>query len=457
MTVNVVILAAGKGTRMNSERPKVLHELGGKPLLEHVAETASSIPDAKLYIVVGHGAGAVKSHFETRWQINWVEQEQQLGTGHAVAQALPQMDLSEESSVLVLCGDVPLISRESLHELIRNGGPDTLSILTLNASNPAGLGRILRNADGKVSAIIEEKDATKAQRGITEINSGIMVLPAARLSSWLQRLGNDNKQGEYYLTDVIAMAVNSGCEIHTRIIDDEFEVQGVNDKLQLARLERHYQQHKTEQLLLRGVTMADPSRVDVRGEIRCGRDVSFDVNVIFEGKVVLADGVHIGPNVTIKDSSVGRNSVILANTVVENAEIADHCNVGPFARIRPGTSLSTGVKVGNFVEIKNSRIGAGSKANHFAYIGDADLGQEVNIGAGTIFCNYDGVNKHRCTIGRNVFIGSNSTLVAPVTIADGAFIAAGSTINTDVPENELAIGRGKQKNISGWKRPVKKS
>ncbi|MCB0122568.1 MAG: bifunctional UDP-N-acetylglucosamine diphosphorylase/glucosamine-1-phosphate N-acetyltransferase GlmU, partial [Caldilineaceae bacterium] len=388
--------------------------------------------------------------------IDWVLQEQQLGTGHAVAQAMPHLGSTKESIVLVLCGDVPLISRASLEDQICNAGPDTLSLLTLNAPDPKGLGRIIRDRQGKVTAIVEEKDANDDQRRISEINSGIMALPAARLADWLQQLGNDNRQGEYYLTDIIAMAVAAGCQIYTRTIDDDYEVQGVNDKVQLSRLERHYQRRIAEQLMKEGVTMADPGRIDVRGNLTCGRDVVVDVNVIFEGQVSLGDNVHIGPNVTIKDATLGNDTVILANTVIESATIADQCTVGPFARLRPGTLLSDGVKVGNFVEIKNSTLGRGSKANHFAYIGDADLGESVNVGAGTIFCNYDGVNKHRCHIGNNVFIGSNSTLVAPVNISAGAFVAAGSTINADVPENDLAIGRGKQRNISGWKRPTRK-
>lgn len=455
MTIDVVILAAGKGTRMKSDLPKVLHKLAGKPMLEHVVNTAASLPDARLHVVVGHGAESVKQHFESH-ALNWVIQEQQLGTGHAVMQAMPNVTLNGQSTVLVLCGDVPLISKASLLDLIGHVGPHTLALLTLNAPDPAGLGRILRNHSGQVTAIVEEKDATDAQREIREINSGIMALPADRLDLWLKKLGNNNKQGEYYLTDVIAMAVAEGCDIYTRVIDDEFEVQGVNDKAQLCRLERHYQRTVAEHLMKEGLTLVDPSRLDIRGELVCGRDVQFDINVIIEGRVSLGDNVQIGPNVTLKDTTIGSDCVVLANTVIENAEIATHCTVGPFARLRPGTVLSDHVKVGNFVEIKNSKLGRSSKANHFAYIGDADLGESVNVGAGTIFCNYDGVNKHRCHIGDHVFIGSNSTLVAPVTIASGAFVAAGSTINSDVPENELAIGRGKQRNISGWKRPTRK-
>jgi bifunctional UDP-N-acetylglucosamine pyrophosphorylase/glucosamine-1-phosphate N-acetyltransferase len=456
MTVNVVILAAGKGTRMNSDRPKVLHELGGKPMLEHVVETARSLSSIKLHVVIGHGAESVIALFAGQPDLIWVTQEQQLGTGHAVAQAMAFIETSAQDKVLVLCGDVPLIRAESLAELIQHASPDTVALLTLNTSNPTGLGRIIRDDEHRVTAIVEEKDANEAERAITEINSGIMVLPAEKLDTWLDKLGNNNNQGEYYLTDVIAMAVAEGCDIYTRIIDDEFEVLGVNDKLQLSRLERHYQKQSAEQLMKQGVTLADPARFDLRGELTCGKDVFIDINALFEGRVSLGDNVTIGPNVTIKDASIGENSSILANSVIESAEIADHCSVGPFARIRPGSRLADNVRVGNFVEVKNSVLGRGSKANHFAYVGDAELGESVNVGAGTIFCNYDGANKHRCIIGSNVFIGSNSTLVAPVAIADGAFVAAGSTINADVSEGELAVGRGKQRNISGWKRPVKK-
>jgi len=455
MTVNVVILAAGKGTRMNSERPKVLHELGGKSMLAHVIDTAGKLAGARIHVVIGHGGESVRETFAHQPYLNWVTQHEQLGTGHAVAQAVPHLDDADDSLVLVLCGDVPLISLDSLQDLTANAGPDRLALLTLKTSDPTGLGRIIRDPQGEVSSIVEEKDATPEQREIGEINSGIMALPTVRLKHWLASLGTDNKQGEYYLTDVIAMAVRENCRIYTRTIADEFEVQGVNDKLQLSRLERHYQRCLAEQLLKQGVSVADPDRLDIRGTLTVGKEVSIDVNAVFEGDVKLADGVKIGPNVTIKDTTVGSHTEILANSVIESAELADHCSVGPFARLRPGACLADRVKVGNFVEIKNSTLGPGSKANHFAYIGDADLGSAVNVGAGTIFCNYDGARKHRCTIGDDVFIGSNSTLVAPVAIANGAFVAAGSTINSDVSANELAVGRGKQRNISGWKRPTK--
>jgi bifunctional UDP-N-acetylglucosamine pyrophosphorylase/glucosamine-1-phosphate N-acetyltransferase len=455
MPTHAIILAAGKGTRMNTERPKVLHEVGGKPMLEHVLDTTRMLDEVHLHVVVGHGADEITSYFSGQNDIAWVTQEQQLGTGHAVEQATPAINDDPSNIVLVLCGDVPLIKLETLEGLLLNAGPEKLALLTLITENPKGLGRIVRDNDKAVKAIVEEKDADSEQRAINEINSGIMAIPATKLKNWLSKLGNNNTQGEYYLTDVIAMAVADKIEIYTKVIHDDYEVQGVNDKRQLARVERHYQMNKADELLSAGVSMIDPSRVDIRGELKCGKNVSFDANVIFEGSVSIGNGVSIGPNVVIKNASISDNSTILANTIIEDAEIGADCSVGPFARLRPGARLLDGVKVGNFVEIKNSVLGKGAKANHFSYIGDADLGEGVNVGAGTIFCNYDGAYKHRSTIGNDVFIGSNSTLVSPVTIADGAFVAAGSTINSDVPENELAIGRGKQRNISGWKRPTK--
>jgi bifunctional UDP-N-acetylglucosamine pyrophosphorylase/glucosamine-1-phosphate N-acetyltransferase len=455
MPTHVVILAAGKGTRMNSDCPKVLHQLGGKPMLRHVLDVANSLDKPKIHVVIGHGAEQVVEQFNNKESISWVTQEQQLGTGHAVAQAIPGIEADDETIVLILCGDVPLIKGKTIEKLIQNTSANTLALLTLITENPKGLGRIVRNEQNKVIAIVEEKDASAQQCEIKEINSGIMAIPATRLKSWLGNLENKNAQGEYYLTDVIAMAVSDDCEIYTKTITDDFEVQGVNDKKQLARLERHFQMMNVDELLAAGATVMDPARVDVRGDVECGKEVTIDVNVIFEGTVVIGDGVEIGPNVVIKNSVIKSNTSILANSIIEESEVGPECSIGPFARLRPGTRLSSEVKVGNFVEIKNSNLGKGAKANHFSYIGDADLGTGVNVGAGTIFCNYDGAYKHRSVIGDNVFIGSNSTLVSPVNVSAGAFIAAGSTINSDVPENELAIGRGKQRNISGWKRPIK--
>ncbi|MFM1896775.1 MAG: hypothetical protein RLZZ385_1849 [Pseudomonadota bacterium] len=453
---HAVILAAGKGTRMVSDLPKVLHTLGGKPLLAHVIATASALPDTRLHIVVGFGGEQVREMFAERSDLQWVTQEQQLGTGHAVAQALPGIPDDDKAIVLVLCGDVPLVRRETLEALLDQADEQTLALLTLVTGTPKGLGRIIRDDNQKVVAIVEEKDATEEQRQINEINSGIMAIPAGRLRQWLGRVDNRNRQGEFYLTDVIALAVADGCRIHAHVIHDAFEVQGINDKAQLAQLERHLQKTIAQQLMMTGVTLIDPARIDVRGELQCGRDVIIDVNAVFEGTVKLGDRVSIESNVIIRDSRIGDDTVIHANTHIDGAVIQRGCKVGPFARLRPGTVLQEEARIGNFVEIKKSVIGKGSKANHFTYIGDAEVGAGVNIGAGTIFCNYDGVNKHRTVVGDGVFIGSNSTLVAPVTIAANAFVAAGSTINSDVPAENLAVGRGKQRNIPGWQRPRKK-
>lgn len=455
--LHAVILAAGKGTRMHSDLPKVLHPLGGLPLLAHVIDAARQLGEVTLHVVVGFGADTVRARFDNDPDLNFVLQAQQLGTGHAVAQAMPNIPDDPDAQVLVLCGDVPLIKPSTLQALVSHASPDSLALLTLMTETPFGLGRILRDAAGRVTAIVEEKDATDVQRQIREINSGIMVIPADRLRGWLGRLNNDNRQGEYYLTDVIALAVADGCAIHTEVTHDSAEVQGINDKLQLAQLERRYQVARVEDLLRAGVHIADPGRVDIRGTLLCGRDVSIDVNAVFEGHVTLGDGVVIEPNVVIRDARIGAGVVIHANCHIEGALIEPGCSVGPFARLRPGTVLEEKAKVGNFVEIKNSTLGKGSKANHFSYIGDAQVGTGVNIGAGTIFCNYDGANKHRTVVGNGVFIGSNSTLVAPLTIADHAFVAAGSTINGDVPAEHLAVGRGRQRNISDWQRPRKDS
>jgi bifunctional UDP-N-acetylglucosamine pyrophosphorylase / glucosamine-1-phosphate N-acetyltransferase len=456
MPTHAVILAAGKGTRMHSALPKVLHRIGGKPLLGHVINVAKTLAKTTVHIVTGHGAEQVRHYFSADKSLHWVTQEPQLGTGHALAQAMPNIPLSDSQLVLVLCGDVPMIREATLLDLLANANKDTLALLTLITETPTGFGRILRDKKGEVTAIVEEKDADASQRQIKEINSGIMAIPAAKLSSWLGRLENNNKQGEYYLTDVIALAVTDRTRIYTKVTHDPFEVQGINDREQLATLERYYQMNKASELMKAGVTLADPARIDIRGEVSHGRDVEIDVNVILEGTVSLGDNSSIGPNVYIKDSTVGSGVTILANCHIEGASIGDDCSIGPFARLRPGTELKDGVKIGNFVETKNSSIGKNSKASHFAYIGDADIGAEVNVGAGTIFCNYDGANKHRTIVEDGVFIGSNSTLVAPLKLAANAFVAAGSTINADVPPGSLAVGRGKQRNIDGWKKPVKK-
>jgi len=459
MHVDAVILAAGKGTRMYSSKPKVLHEIGGKAMLAHVINAALSLEQVSIHCVIGYGAEQIKQHFQKAAkpvQCNWVLQEQQLGTGHAVQQALGAINTSSTDNLtLVLYGDVPLIKPATLQALLGRANKNAIALLTLQTPTPAGLGRIIRDQQGKVLAIVEEKDATDAQRSIQEINSGIMAIPSARLAGWLGKLSNDNKQGEYYLTDIIAMARNDGCDINPLVSIDSMELQGVNDKVQLASLERHYQMNTANELLKAGVTLRDPARVDVRGELNCGSDVVIDVNVIFEGAVSLGDGVHVEANTIIKNASIGNNTRILAGSIIDGATIGSNASIGPYARLRPGTVLHDEVKIGNFVETKNAILGKGAKASHLAYLGDAVIGAGVNIGAGTIICNYDGLNKHQTTIGNNVFVGSNSVLIAPVTLADNAFVAAGSAINTDVPADALAVGRGKQRNIAGWKRPVK--
>lgn len=454
--MEVVILAAGKGTRMHSQLPKVLHQIGGAPMLDHVMARAVELEPQQIHVVVGFGADIIQSQFAGA-PCHWVLQEEQLGTGHAVQQAMPGIDSADDGNLaLVLFGDVPLIQSETLRELIAQAGPDTLGLLTVVSRAPDGFGRIIRDDSAAVQAIVEHKDATAEQRLINEVNTGIMAIPAGRLKTWLGQLQNNNRQGEYYLTDIVALARESGCDICAVQASSEMEVMGVNDKAQLAVLERHFQMSIAEQMLAAGVTLRDPSRLDVRGELRCGTDVSIDVNTVFSGQVALGNNVRIEANCIIQDAIIGDNSVILAGSQIEGAEIGEGVSVGPMARLRPGTVLGDGVKIGNFVETKKAVLGAGTKANHLAYLGDTELGSGCNIGAGTIFCNYDGVNKHQTTIGDDVFVGSNSVLVAPVTLADSAFVAAGSAINTDVPSANLAVGRSKQRNIAGWKRPAKK-
>ncbi len=460
MKLDVVILAAGKGTRMNSTLPKVLHKIGGDSMLGHVLNTAVELNPNKIHIVAGYGADQVNHEFQQSKHsshLRWVRQQQQLGTGHAVMQAMPSVGPSEnESLILVLYGDVPLTNPDTLKKLVKQSNTNTLSILTLITDSPTGLGRIIRDESGAINAIVEEKDASEEQKQLKEINTGIMVIPAVKLNTWLDSLGNDNAQGEYYLTDIVALAVADNCTISAMVITDQNEVQGVNDKMQLASLERYFQMNKADQLFNAGVMLRDPARIDIRGEVETGSDVEIDINVVFEGNVTLGNGVKIGANVIIKDSRIADNVNILPGTNIDGAEIGEDSSVGPYARIRSGTILRENTKIGNFVEVKNAVIGKGSKASHLAYIGDAELGENVNIGAGTIFCNYDGANKHKTVIGNNVFVGSNSVLVAPVNLADNTFVAAGSTVNSDVPAGSLAVGRAKQRNVSGWKRPVKK-
>ena len=452
MSLDIVILAAGQGTRMRSALPKVLHPVAGNSMLGHVIHSARQLEPQGIHVVIGHGAEQVRERLAAD-DLNFVLQDKQLGTGHAVAQALPALSAD---TVLILYGDVPLIEVQTIERLLTQVNEHQLGLLTVTLQDPTGYGRIVRDSAGQVTAIVEQKDATEAQRAIKEGNTGILAVPAKRLAEWLGRLSNDNAQGEYYLTDVIAMAVADGLVVATEQPLDAMEVQGANDRRQLAELERHYQLREARRLMAQGVTLRDPARLDVRGEVTVGRDVLIDVNVILEGKVVLEEGAQIGPNCVIKDSTVGRNAVVKANSHLDGAILGEDSDVGPFARLRPGSVLSARAHVGNFVELKNAHLGEGAKAGHLTYLGDAQIGARSNIGAGTITCNYDGANKHRTVLGEDVFIGSNNALVAPVDIQAGATTAAGSTITQDVAAGELAVARARQRNIEGWARPVKK-
>ena len=451
LALNIVILAAGKGTRMYSDLPKVLHPLAGKPLLGHVLDIARLLKPSRLCVVYGYGGDTVPNALQAP-DVVWAEQKEQLGTGHAVRQALPHLDPS--GVTLVLYGDVPLTRLSTLQSLLEHAGGDKLAVLTAHFADPTGYGRMLREA-GKVTRIVEQKDASAAERAITEINTGILVAPTAKLTAWLGGLSNNNAQGEYYLTDTIALAVAEGLEVSTAHPHHDWEVLGVNSKLQLAELERIYQRNYALALAGTGTHIMDPARLDVRGELICGRDVVIDVNCVFEGKVTLGNNVSIGANCVLKNVSVAQGTKIQPFSHIEEAQVGADCRIGPFSRIRPGTTLAADSHIGNFVEIKNSQIGVGSKVNHLSYIGDATVGSGVNIGAGTITCNYDGANKHRTVIEDEVFIGSATQLVAPVTVAKGATIGAGSTITRDAPAGELTISRVKQLTITGWTRPVK--
>lgn len=451
--LEVVILAAGKGSRMKSAVPKVMHSLAGKPFLQHVVEKARAMLPRAIHLVVGHGANTVNQHFNQK-DIHSVVQAQQLGTGHAVAQTLEH--LADDSTVLILYGDVPLIQCNTLESLTALVNADSMGLLTVNLPNPMGYGRIVRNS-GAVTAIVEQKDATDAQLAIGEVNTGVMAVNALHLKQWLPKLKSNNAQGELYLTDIIAMAAEQNITINTAQPKHSWEVLGVNNRLQQAELERIYQSELAKKLMEQGVTLLDPARFDCRGSLTCGDDCVIDINCVIEGDVVLGSGVKIGPNCVIKNSTIGDNTIIKANCLLEDSTLQADCDIGPFARLRPGSQLAEKAKIGNFVETKNAIIGKGSKVNHLSYVGDAELGDDVNVGAGTITCNYDGANKHKTQIGNNVFVGSNTALVAPVTLKDGATIAAGSTITKTVNAGELVIARARQKAITHWQRPVKKS
>ncbi|KZN40333.1 bifunctional N-acetylglucosamine-1-phosphate uridyltransferase/glucosamine-1-phosphate acetyltransferase [Pseudoalteromonas luteoviolacea CPMOR-2] len=453
MALNTVILAAGKGTRMRSNLPKVLHPVAGKPMVQHVIDNAVAMGAKATNLVYGHGGELLKEHLSHN-AVNWVLQEEQLGTGHAVAVA--KEHIADDDTVLVLYGDVPLTKRSTLERLLAATPEEGLAILTVTLENPTGYGRMLRE-NGKLVGIIEQKDASAEQLKIQEINTGIMAANGGLLKKWLGQLSNNNAQGEYYLTDIVAMAHAEGVEISSAQPDDAMEVEGANNRVQLAALERAYQARQAHELMINGASLADPARIDVRGEVITGQDVEIDVNVIFEGKVTIGNNVRIGPNCVLKDCTIGDGAVIKANSIIEEAQVKALCTVGPFARLRPGALLEENAHVGNFVEMKKSRLGSGSKANHFTYLGDTTVGEKVNIGAGTITCNYDGVNKSQTIIGDGAFIGSNSSLVAPVTVGAQATVAAGSVVTSAVGDEQLAVARSKQRNISGWQRPTKKA
>ena len=453
MPLSVVILAAGQGKRMNSDLPKVLQPLAGRPLLAHVIDAARAVGAADIHVVYGHGGERVREalHEDT---LRWALQPEQLGTGHAVTQAMP--GVADDALVLVLYGDVPLVRPETLRRLVAAAGAHTLALLSVRMKDPAGYGRVVRDRGGRVVRIVEHKDATAKERAIDEANTGLMVAPAAQLKRWLGRVKNENAQGEYYLTDVVVQAVKDGMAIEAIVADSEDEVLGVNDKQQLAEVEAVNRRRRAQELMAQGVTLVDPARFDARGPVEVGRDVYIDVNVVLEGTVKLGDRVRVGPNVVLRNCVIGADTEIFPSCVLYDAVVGERCNVGPFARFRPGAVLEDEVHIGNFVEVKKSRIKRGAKANHLSYIGDATVGQKVNVGAGTICCNYDGANKWPTEIGDGAFIGSGTMLVAPVKVGAKATIGAGSTITRDAPPDRLTLERGKQVTVEGWKRPEKK-
>ena len=454
MSLSIIILAAGKGTRMRSDLPKVLHKLGGRPLLWHALQTAQQFTDARIHVVIGHRAQEVQETFSAA-DVEWVVQDKQLGTGHAVAQAMP--GIADDETVLVMYGDIPLIRQSTLAPLCAIADQGFLGLLTAELEDPTGYGRILHHADGSISGVVEEKDASAAERSIREVNTGFIAAPAVKLRRWIDVLDNDNAQGEFYLTDVASRAVTDGVSVRGLSAESVDEVLGINDRLQLAEQERRYRNRCAAECMREGITLIDPTRFDLRGELQAGEDVIIDINAVLEGDVRLGNRVTIGPNVLLRNVEVGDGTSILANCVIEEAVIGKGACIGPFARVRPETRLADNTRMGNFVEIKKSDVGAGSKINHLSYIGDTTVGKDVNIGAGTITCNYDGANKHRTVIGDKVFIGSDTQLVAPVEIGEGATIGAGSTVTQDAPAGELTLSRSEQVTRKGWKRPVKKS
>jgi len=456
--LHIIILAAGKGSRMRSSLPKVLHHVAGKPLLAHVVDSALELEPEKIHIVVGHGKELVVEAFGEHPMpdtLNWIEQTEQLGTGHAVSTALPSIE--GDANVLILTADVPLIHSDTLTSMVDLMRSHSLVLLTAIVDDPYGLGRITRDETDAVTGIVEQKDATAVEREISEINSGMICANKTLLADWLSAIKNDNAQQEYYLTDIVSIAYQSGHPIAAQHPGNNAEVMGINSRSQLAQVERLYQLDQAEQLMAAGVTIIDPMRIDIRGDVEIGPDTVIDINVVIEGPTTIGSGVRIAPNCVIQQSRIEDRTTIHPNTVIENAELGQAVNVGPFARLRPGTKLDKNVRIGNFVETKNAKLDTGAKVNHLSYVGDATVGRDTNIGAGVITCNYDGANKHQTTIGKDVFVGSDSQLVAPVLIEDGATIGAGSTITSKVEKGQLAINRGKQRQISGWQRPRKKS